>query len=968
MAQNAKIIDITRSFIPIDPNRFPETMHDTGKEDSPESRSPVVPYMGKNFMPTARGYKSAFGTNSALDIDSLSPNEADAVFIYQTETYLNIACALCDTGIWYKNATETGAWNQAVVFATPDEGVLYEWFYFIIKNKLYIWRSASPSYYVVETDPDVAIGVTITTVTPTFITLTLQQGMTRFGGRVGFWDTNNAISWSAADDLSDFTPAVLTGANVTTFNSIQGKIADIKPHGKHCIAYASKSIVFLEVSAGDTFLIKATPIITGAGTAYKKQSVAATPDTTHFAYTDTGIWKIENAKEELILAEFFDYMKQYTAQPVYLKALSGRFLCFEIIDPDALNGNVIFSKAVVPPSTLTFAGLPESLEEVHEQEDAENVCDIIQGLNDGTFSEMQDDATAAGVPGPNDRYPGSSVTPIYTCYLALSSGPVQPIDWTFTPCGATKIDGSGKFHMSPTGDGGKLSQFSTDATNKTAKAGDEVWTDGKWTMERFVQYQSAIWKSQEEAMQGFVQEIDNRSETPVVVITQNTNSCTVAVSNTDCDIGRFPLEFSEYQFGFNKCSFWLTRYALSGVDINNRTHEAVSCSNNTTDLGIAGYMPANGSIGTLYGNTAAAAATYGAGAFFVPLGANNTLVEGANTSTSNIGYVANGLGVIPGAYVYAAWIAATGKIIVQLSTGTIPTAGQRYVDGFYDKNHLQSTTNNVTVAPPFSPTPETAYCVISGWEYTDANGNTQTVTANSCDATGDSYPQSDAAVNQVPVDADRPNHIDGDDGAVCGLPSAANDALDPSELSWPDQTVTYAGTNFLLQNGSVAPVFPTIYGNFLYDLHLKKWGKMNFEYKQLLDYSPLNSVSNSPVDFTVFGILAGVLKEDGFIYVFDDEPEESYLTWGKIGYYRKGMTDLQEVRIDFARISTGTVVVEGSLDGQSLGTELVTTQEFTSAKQVSIYPQYAAKWHNVTVTGKYDISLIETIGLQKGRM
>jgi hypothetical protein len=32
--QNSKAIDITRSYVPVDPNSFPETMHGTGAEDT----------------------------------------------------------------------------------------------------------------------------------------------------------------------------------------------------------------------------------------------------------------------------------------------------------------------------------------------------------------------------------------------------------------------------------------------------------------------------------------------------------------------------------------------------------------------------------------------------------------------------------------------------------------------------------------------------------------------------------------------------------------------------------------------------------------------------------------------------------------------------------------------------------------------------------------------------------------------
>lgn len=79
MTQAAKIIDITRSFVIVDPRTFPETLHATAREDFPENRVPVVPYKGFNFLPTAMGYKSYFGVNAQLDISALT-SRVDKIF------------------------------------------------------------------------------------------------------------------------------------------------------------------------------------------------------------------------------------------------------------------------------------------------------------------------------------------------------------------------------------------------------------------------------------------------------------------------------------------------------------------------------------------------------------------------------------------------------------------------------------------------------------------------------------------------------------------------------------------------------------------------------------------------------------------------------------------------------------------------------------------------------------------------
>ena len=135
-------------------------------------------------------------------------------------------------------------------------------------------------------------------------------------------------------------------------------------------------------------------------------------------------------------------------------------------------------------------------------------------------------------------------------------------------------------------------------------------------------------------------------------------------------------------------------------------------------------------------------------------------------------------------------------------------------------------------------------------------------------------------------------------------------------LTWPEQTVTVPGGVFLLQDGSIAPVYPTMYGALVYDLFLKKWGKMNQSYKLLLDYSPVNSADSGGVPYANFGILGGILAGDYKLKLFDNVPVESYITYGKIGYYRMGYTAGQEVRAQFAIESTGFITVDASYDGK----------------------------------------------------
>ena len=978
--QHAKIIDITRSFVPINPNSFPETLHSTQKEDHPERIAPVIPYMGANFLPTSYGYKSYFGIENHLDIESLAPNKVDHLFIFQTLEYVNILIALCDTGIWTKDGSTVGPWTQLIAIDPVSEALYFEWTFTTIKNDLYVFRSNGTAYYKIETD-DSADGILVTTVVPTFITITAQLGLCRFGGRLGFWDAENAIACSSSDDLQEFTPAVLTGANVTTFTSMLGRISCIRAHGKHAIAYASRSIILLQVEPGETFLLRASPILNSVGVPYAKQSCVSNPDTTHFAYTDSGIYRIENAKAELIVPEVFDYFKEYTPTPIYLQVLEGRYLCFETTDLNAISGNAIFTREVIPPVSLVLPGDAGSIDEIHALDPVDaDFCDISAQLSDGDVDEQ----TAAGNDAvPADlRKPGTSVTPIYTCYISNNGvKDVSNLTWDSSPCGTVGPKGT-PWHMSPAGETGELASFTSDSTNKRQSYGPDAWIDGKWTIQRFVQTQMAIWKAEQAARDAFMAAIKNRAfaesstaESAVCVVQPTTPS--------QCEVGIWPTEFSEPQFGFNQCSFWLTRYAISAEKITSRFTSSTSCAPSQVTLEIAGYRKMqNGNIiaEPLYasGEAAAAAFNYYSGDYtgrVSSVGAIGAVRNGnqyTSTSMTHVTLDSNGNTVATpggGNGAVAVWNVINPSDVYAVTAGNAD--GTTFTPPLIKSTAFSKTSGgsayNEGADYPIPPTPESPYCTLTHWKYTDKNGVVQYKPATACDTTSDRYPGSNTPTRVVPQNAQQFPPINDADGSFCSNDFEVPDGTENWDIAWPDETVTYPGGNFLLQLGSIAPRYPTFEGFFVYDLHLKKWGKMKGQYKQLLNYSPMNSASAATLNFTTFGIVAGLIKADGFVYLFDNDPVDSYLTWGKIGYYRAGMTDPEEVRMDFKTLSTGALRVDTSLDGTSLGTELTTTESFTSTRQVVCYPEYSGKWHNITVTGKYDVSHLQFKGLQKGR-
>jgi hypothetical protein len=176
--------------------------------------------------------------------------------------------------------------------------------------------------------------------------------------------------------------------------------------------------------------------------------------------------------------------------------------------------------------------------------------------------------------------------------------------------------------------------------------------------------------------------------------------------------------------------------------------------------------------------------------------------------------------------------------------------------------------------------------------------------------------------------------------------------------------IEFPAATFLLQDGSIEPIYPTYVGAFVYDLQLKKWGKANHLYKRMFEFFPINNQSGNIIPYEIFGSDTAIIDALGKIYLHDRFPLDSQITWGKIGYYRKGFTNLEEVKLQFGELSTGTVIATGSLDGKQITVDVVKTEIYDSANSVILYSSLSARWYNITATGIFDITGLEFRGVR----
>jgi hypothetical protein len=200
---------------------------------------------------------------------------------------------------------------------------------------------------------------------------------------------------------------------------------------------------------------------------------------------------------------------------------------------------------------------------------------------------------------------------------------------------------------------------------------------------------------------------------------------------------------------------------------------------------------------------------------------------------------------------------------------------------------------------------------------------------------------------------------------VIGTPEITG--FDWSNYTWPRLTITLPDGTFFLEDGSAAPIYPTFYGAYVYDMHLKKWGRYDEAYKRLLDYSAINTYMPNEQSYKRVGIFGGSLNAAGKIRLFDEKPATSWVKYGKIGYYRQGMTSMEEVRIHHRVGATGEVLIESSIEGKLIDPTLNLSSEFSASSMWTHRGSYSAKWHNVTVSGHFDLTYFEFRGIISGR-
>lgn len=972
MAQIAKVVDLTRGFVATDPNAFPENMGYTAAEDNPEKEPPILAFEGYNFLPTAYGYKSYFGTSSLLNIQAL-PARSDELIVYQFATLENIIIALCEDGIYTCHPTiAANVWTKNIALTLPPVGTYKEWTWTLISNTLYLYRQGESLVYTIA-----PTGINITTkvvtvgnIAPNFLNMAGQLGIFRANGRLGFWDSANSVSWSSLFDLADFTPAAETLAGNCTFMGVSGKIVTIVPQGDGYVIYSTRGIVGVRYSSMANILWEGNTITENAGISYPFQVTKGLTELEHFAYTSSGIKRIGNYNAlnrshqiEEVLTDIYDFLKE-SRTPVHLKLINGRYLMFSVTDNTYIDGKTTFTYNTIDSVYVRILfndGVWDGIEILPAYIAGQSVSSHIAGQLSspvyegmylqwyGTGECMQPartspikpynlDSTSNHVPNTgldySSWYSAYDIERMvrgvigYTDWINPIPSPVAlGLGWTYPGLGNVGSAFKGVV------DGGLTELIATQVAEWTYFADLQVIT--KAAIEGATPYVAPTVPG----VTPYVSSAAAQAQIDILVAagggTGNSYFTEVGIGTMLSGAGTTAAGIITGA-GTNYATYSRSRTFLGGWDIKRRTTRTYSIrSVANMHKAVLIYIP-NDSV-TANGTPVWSKTIYGFGATDVDALAdavNKLLAEVPATITWVNGtdtYVISSPLVIAGNHVKYAittinGVPGAGSSQFNLSSTTYSLATAYYVD-YVDVKSIPPLTANPTVTRVSSIT---AAQKNLKWAYFPLG----TPTGN--------YTSQYGAIN------------------VPGT-SLAGASLGPLEYG-----ITYPGSTHLMQDGAAEPIYPTYLGALVLDLALKKWGKLKASYKAFLDYNPINDIQ-AAVSYTRFGMDAGMLEATGTIKLFDARPADSWIRYGKIGYYRLGMTQLHEVRVHFRNTSTGIVTVDSSFDGRAL--ELIQTgmSYFTTQASHTFYCSQIGRWHTIKISGQYDLQFLEVRGTVVGR-
>lgn len=854
-----------------------------------------------------------------------------------------------------------------------------------------------------------------------------QMGIFRANLRIGFWDSANSIAWSDLYDSMDFEPSVKTRAGNTTFSGILGRIVQILPQGSGFVIYSTKNILGIRFTNDIAFIWDVMVVSDTAGIAYPRQVCTGASESDHYAFTNTGLAAIGKYNPvsgrndfQTILPEMYDILKE-SNEPVYMDFLQGRYLFLSLISSKYITGDIHIAFDSARNVTVKFlynnaAGLAIFLP-------GETIpmrvlmAPLLAASESGTlFRWAAYCYKLANI--PYDTYLSSFPRDEVGGIIYPVSIAAQP---TITPEMAVDIVQGTAGYSAP------HFEVAYDQNNARVVLPWDATIQGVPDnyITQLIAAQAKEWQllvdiaAQDRALLQAAINAGSAIPYPTGVPSGNfALGLLNGIPVTKVDIT--PTFVRDILTGIITTPSMYMAMAIqtilpTGYYATRQGDNSYYVYSDTSPIAVPYSITAEQVVDTLLG-TVTVTPTITNQFMTLRASANYQIVADTPTAVLDsviLYWVTDYTGDTP---ITANWLApwAVHPFVITLTgtasmsgysciytltltvtpppAGTFHSVGTVTIDSFIitgeigsgtiefgapfhvlsiDEASYSETILHIPLTLTSGGTPSPQEPTFAGWNY----GTTQVdvpaahivTTSGSSLIPGTEYTDTPQVLSasQFPLDwtlEGVPESYSYTDAAiqVSGIDIANNLSLPPYA------EVTYPGATFLLQDGSIVPIYPEFSGALVLDTHLKKLGKYFGSYTNLVEHAPINSNTPSLL-YTNFGLSAGVLKSDGTLRAFSAKPTASYLKYGLYGLYRLGYTVVQEVKVFQRRPLDYTITLNSSLDGRNEEALYLTSESLVASTSHDLMTAQVGRWHTVSISGNYDLTGLEIRSTISGR-
>lgn len=274
--------------------------------------------------------------------------------------------------------------------------------------------------------------------------------------------------------------------------------------------------------------------------------------------------------------------------------------------------------------------------------------------------------------------------------------------------------------------------------------------------------------------------------------------------------------------------------------------------------------------------------------------------------------------------------------------------------GFYTL--VGTITKTVNLKPNFSANFTIYEAELSGWGYTPRGGFSFRKTHKRHSST--TCPMPTSAFNYVPGTSKPP---------VIGNNASDGGKLNPPyKWQYPD-SLPFGPNSVLYQKGSLGAYYPLYKGAIVYDSLLEKFGSYDSPHYMVFGTMPINRADLTVVPLPDVGMFAGAISETKEAKLFNANTPEALAVWGKIGYYRQGMTAMQEIRAYFKEKAYGSLIVEVSMDGVAVDPTLTLAINFNGESSAILPFTAVGKWFNIRIEGRFNLTTLQINSEAAGR-